>query len=327
MLSLPDFKARNVIICFASDNQRVSFKNDNLIITDSSGKIILQNTCHRIFSLWICGPVTITSGLLERSRKFGFSILLLSYSHKLYGLWSSTAEGNFILRKRQYEYTGIELARSLVKNKILNQTRLLQSIRQRSDALRTVIAQMNGYALKCDAADNLPSLLGLEGSASRLYFSHWFLGMGWSGRKPRAKTDYINTILDIGYTYLFNFLDCMLTLYGFDLYQGVYHRCFYQRKSLVCDLVEPFRCIIDKQVKRAYGLNQLNENDFVKRSNQYFLKPEKNKEYIKWIFESILNYKDEIFVYVQEYYRSFIRNKPANAFPDFNINSLRKKND
>ena len=34
--------------------------------------------------------------------------------------------------------------------------------------------------------------------------------MDWLGRKPRVKSDYINAILDIGYTYLFNFVECCL---------------------------------------------------------------------------------------------------------------------
>ena len=55
--------------------------------------------------------------------------------------------------------------------------------------------------------------------------------------------------MDIGYTYLFNFIDALLRLYGFDTYLGFYHKEFYQRKSLVCDVVEPFRCIIDKNTK------------------------------------------------------------------------------
>ena len=112
----------------------------------------------------------------------------------------------------------------------------------------------------------------------------------------------------------------MLNLYGFDLYQGLYHRCFYQRKSLVCDIVEPFRCIIDKQMKRAYGLKQLQQDDFRESKGQYFLKPEKNKDYTRWLMQSILDNKDEMFAYVQEFYRGFIRGKAIEDYPVFHIN-------
>ena len=111
----------------------------------------------------------------------------------------------------------------------------------------------------------------------------------------------------------------MLNLYGFDLYQGVYHRCFYQRKSLVCDLVEPFRCIIDKEIKCAYGLKRMQEDDFRQQNGQYFLKIEKNKDYTRWLMQSILEQKENIFSYVQEYYRCFMRSKPIAEYPLFHI--------
>lgn len=318
MLSLPDFREKNIVICFAIEGQKISFKNDNLIIKDKEENTVLQTTCHKIFSLWIVGGITITSGILERSKKFGFSIYMLSHSHKPYGLWNSAAEGNFLLRKKQYEHNDLSIARRLVNNKIINQTELLKNIRNKLQDIKGAIEQMTGYAQQTATAD-LQTLLGLEGVASRLYFGHFFAGMEWHGRRPRTKIDIINTMLDIGYTYLFNILECMLNLYGFDLYQGVYHRSFYQRKSLVCDIEEPFRCIIDKQIKRAYGLKQIQKDDFREEKGQYFLKIEKNKDYIRWLIQSILEYKEDIFTYVQEYYRCFMRDKAIENYPIFKI--------
>ncbi len=111
----------------------------------------------------------------------------------------------------------------------------------------------------------------------------------------------------------------MLHLYGFDVYQGVYHRNFYQRKSLVCDLQEPFRCIIDQQIKRAYNLGQIKEEDFVFEKGQYKLQYKKNKEYTRWLMRSIIEYKSEIFLYCQKYYRCFIQEKPIEEYPTFNM--------
>lgn len=319
MLSLPDFREKNIVICFASEGQKVSFKNDNLIVQDAEEKTVLQATCHKIFSLWIVGHTTITSGILERSKKFAFSICLLSHSLRPYGLWNSATEGNFLLRRKQYDYNGLDIARYLVRNKITNQTEMLKGIRNKSQGAKDAIDKMTEYARQTGTAADMQILLGLEGVSSRLYFNHWFAGMEWKGRRPRTKIDIINTTLDIGYTYLFNIMECMLNLYGFDLYQGTYHRCFYQRKSLVCDIVEPFRCIIDKQIKRAYGLKQMQEDDFRKEKGQYFLKIEKNKDYTRWLIQAILEHKEDIFSYVQEYYRCFIREKPVEEYPVFKI--------
>ena len=70
-------------------------------------------------------------------------------------------------------------------------------------------------------------------------------------QKTQNKSDYINVTLDIGYTMLFNMVDAILQVYGFDTYYGVFHRCFYMRKSLVCDIMEPMRPIIDYEIRKA----------------------------------------------------------------------------
>lgn len=263
MLSLNDFREKRLVICFAGEGQKLSFKNDNLLVKDKDDEILVQATCYKIYSVWIIGHATLTTGILERSRKFGFSIYLHSYGHRLYGQWCSATEGNFLLRKKQYEYQGLEIAKYLVSNKIANQRSLLKSIRDKPLTLKEGILNLEDYEKRLNHAQDIHTVLGIEGMASRIFFGHWYRDLNWKSRRPRTKIDPVNATLDIGYTYLFNFVESMLHLYGFDVYQGVYHRCFYQRKSLVCDLVEPFRCIVDKQIKKAWSLKQMQLKDFV----------------------------------------------------------------
>jgi CRISPR-associated protein Cas1 len=123
--------------------------------------------------------------------------------------------------------------------------------------------------------------------------------------------------MDIGYTYLFSLIEAMLNLYGFDLYKGVLHQCFYQRKSLVCDLVEPFRCIIDYQLRKADNLGQIKKEDFIEIKGQYKLSYEKSKIYTKWLLHALLKQKEAMFYYTQEYYRWFMKNKSLEEFPYF----------
>ncbi|MDF3820551.1 type V CRISPR-associated endonuclease Cas1 [Leptospira sp. 96542] len=317
MLSLPDFREKHIVVSFPSEGQAISFKNDNLIIKDGDNNTILQTSCYRIFSVIIVGGTTLTTGIIERSKKFGFSIYLMSYGLKPIGVWNSSAEGNFLLRQKQYSYSETKIALSLVKNKIHNQISLLKSVRSKSNRVKDAILSLESYKSKSET--DLKSILGMEGIASRVFFQAWFEELNWKGRKPRSKIDITNTLMDIGYTYLFYFLESMLNLYGFDIFKGVYHQNFYQRKSLVCDLVEPFRCIIDRRIKTAYGLNQIQEKDFTHTKGQWFLKIDQNKKYSQWIVSEILKYKEPIFQYVQEYYRAFMRNKPIEEYPVFEI--------
>ena len=47
-----------------------------------------------------------------------------------------------------------------------------------------------------------------------------------------------------------------------------------------------------------------------------------NTKYVKFILESILEYKENIFYYVQGYYRAFMKGKNAEDFPVFYIDKV-----
>ena len=139
----------------------------------------------------------------------------------------------------------------------------------------------------------------------------------WYKRAPRTRWDILNFLLDIWYTFLYNFVEANLCLYGFDVYKWVFHKLFYERKSLVCDLVEPFRCIIDHKIKNMSSLSQVNEQDFKFRNWEYQIEWEKQKPYIQYFLSEILKYKLEIFKYIKDYYRRMM--DPDRVFPIFNM--------
>lgn len=97
-----------------------------MLIKSRDGNIKSQILCYKLFALYVIGDTTITTGLIRRAKKFGFVIVLMTYSFRIYGLIGKRLEGNTILHRKQYEYKGLDLARFLVKNKILNQIASLQ---------------------------------------------------------------------------------------------------------------------------------------------------------------------------------------------------------
>lgn len=323
MLSAPDFEQKQVIVALLSHGEKLSFKNDNIVIKDEDGHIRHQSTCYRLFAVIIVGHASITSGLIQRAQKYGFSIVLTSHSLSPYASFNAKAEGNVLLRKQQYEYQSLDIAQHLIHNKISQQIVALNRIRRKSTDLKAAIKDLKGYRDRLpDKQLGLKEILGLEGIASRVYFKHIFAECDWAGRKPRAKQNPINTLLDIGYSLLFNMVESLLNLYGFDVYKGVYHQEFYQRKSLVCDLVEPFRPIIDYRIRKAFQLGQIHIDDFQIVQNQYRLFGEKSKPYTQFLLQSILEYKQQMFVYIQAYYRAFIRQKPISEYPVFSLEAL-----
>ena len=321
MLSLPDFREKQILFAMLSHGDSLSFKNDNIVIRDYDSKIKHQSTCYRLFMLFVVGSTTITSGLLERAEKFGFGIIFMRYNFRVYGSWLPRNEGNVLLRKKQYEYTDLGIARYVVLNKIENQLATLKLIRNKDFLVKDSISKMKEYLreLAYLTQPDLQQLLGMEGVASRVYFSALFVDYDWKGRRPRVKHDTINCLLDIGYTFLFNFIDGLLAVYGFDVYCGVYHRMFYQRKSLVCDLVEPIRPLIDYRIRKAYNLSQVEESDFTITQGQYRLYGKKAKPYTSWMLQELLDNREDIFLYIQRYYRAFMKDNKISDYPVFSI--------
>ena len=122
MLSLPDFKYKQIAIHISGGTrEKLRFRADNIIIEDENNKIIFQHSCHRLFALFIIGETSLTTPLISNAIKFGFSIILMNRNMKITARINSGAEGNTILRKKQYnilESRSLDISKSLIKMKI-----------------------------------------------------------------------------------------------------------------------------------------------------------------------------------------------------------------
>lgn len=312
-MSLPDFKDKNILFVFGSDisDDKLQFKNDNICLT-KDGKIVNQLSCHKVFAVFVLGNCSLTSVLIRNCERYGVSLFLLKENFELYAKIVSIAEGNYLLRMKQYNFNDdFGTAKNLVSNKLQNQITLLQDL-GKTETVQFIEAIQG----KINQASGNKELLGIEGSSSKLFFENYFGSMGWLRRAPRTKFDITNTLMDIGYTLLFNFIDALLGLYGFDAYKGFYHKLFFQRKSLACDLCEPFRCLIDKQILKSHNLKQINEKDFKVLNGRYELVYGKQKRYLEIFAENIMNYKEYIFCYIRDFYYYVINRAP---FPKFTL--------
>lgn len=321
MLDINDFSKKQIIIYCPAQGDKLSYRNDNMIVSSHDGKIRYQITCYRIFMLMIVGDCTLTTGIIRRAKKYGFSVCFMTYSFRYYAKFNAGLEGNYYLHEKQYTYSGTEIGRMLIYNKLLNQRNTIQMIRNKSEYIKEGVAILDEYILQLSEKTDMArsTILGIEGNAAKVYFSRLFYNLQWKNRKPRIKFDYLNSLLDLGYTVLFNFIDALLQIYDFDVYKGVLHTCFYQRKSLVCDLMEPFRPVIDWRVRKGIRLGQFKKDDFVIINEQYHLEYKKSTEYTSVFMEDILEIKQEIFAYVRAYYRAFMKGKSVDLYPVYNV--------
>ena len=320
MMTRPDFMAKQILFIDSNNSKKLKLKNSNLILVDENNKILLQHPCSKIFMVFVLGEFSITSVLIKNAKKHAVPIIFLNFSLKPYFSILPDNKGNFLLRKKQYLNTNdLDLAKHVVNNKIKNQIRLMTSLRYKTSNEKESITKVKALLKQISVVEHSQELLGIEGNTSKLYFRTYFKNLDFNGRRPRCKDDIFNLLLDIGYYYLFNFIEANLELYGFDTYYGFYHKLFFQRKSLICDLIEPFRCIIDRRIRKSFNLKQIKKDDFNFKNGQYHLKREFNKKYSQLFLREILLYKESIFLYIQSYYRAFIKSKKVDSFPIFDV--------
>ena len=322
MFTKQDIQLRTIFVinCIKERDLRVS--NGELLLEEREEKRTLTKLpFQKILALFVVGHIRITTPLIEKCKKFNVALVVVKPSLRPVFYWSHAAEANYLLRQKQHCFNkeDLSIARFLVMNKVQNQLSLLTKSRKTDEQTRIAKQLCRDTIQQIAICNDYQSLLGLEGQVSKMFFTAYFQDMDWQRRAPRTKLDALNATLDIGYTILFNYIECFVRMFGFDIYVGVYHRLWFKRKSLICDLMEPFRCIIDRTIRNAYHRKQFSTNDFTLWKGEYRLKIEKNGEYYKVFFDALIPYKKDIFCYVQNYYRYFMQRKSVNQFPNFQM--------
>lgn len=311
MLTLPDFKEKKIIFISNKGDleNNLKFSNSNIKLYKGN-EFTNQVSCHLALSVFIIGGFTITSYLIKRAKEYGISIFMLNDSFETYAEIMSQAEGNYKLRRVQYtmgKQQELEIAKFLLTNKINNQQRVLKACKK---------SELNSTPfINIEKAKENDKLLGIEGSFAKGYFKSLFADIGWYRRAPRTKEDFPNLLLDIGYTFLFNYIDSLLRLFGFDPYKGFYHKLFFQRKSLSCDLMEPLRPLVDRQLVKSYNLGQINEKDFKFKNGSFTIKNGKHRRYVDIWFQTIVHNREQIYTFILNFYRYLLNPDQYKLLP------------
>lgn len=152
---------------------------------------------------------------------------------------------------------------------------------------------MKQLAEQAQLAHSLDSLLGIEGTAARLYFEH-FAGMlkveGGDGmpafefahRNRRPPRDPVNALLSLAYSLLVRDLTVVCHAIGFDPFIGFYHQPRFGRPALALDLMEGFRPLVaDSAVLSAVNTRMVGKDDFVKAGRAVALTARGRKGFLR----------------------------------------------
>ena len=266
-----------------SNGARIGKSGDELVVTPREGpkqKVRLRQTSQ----VSIYGNVQITTQALQAILGQGIPINYHSSGGWFYGMTNGLMHKNVEIRRLQFRVAddpkaALALAKKFVVTKIRNSRTLLR--RNGRDVPKAVLSEMKRFADDVKGAGSLESLLGIEGSAARTYFSQFAsmiknddaaLGFDFLGRNRRPPKDPLNALLSLAYSLLVKDLTIVAQSVGFDPYMGFFHQPRYGRAALALDMMEEFRSIIaDSVVLGAINNGVLSQRDFVSRAGSVFL--------------------------------------------------------
>lgn len=274
------YKNRFLVVKQASDERYIHLSEIDTIIVDSIS-------------------VSISTYLLKELSANKINIIFCDEKHNPFGELSSYYSRHNTSKKikEQIAWKRInkdELWRMIVKNKIMNQALLLRKVNiEKYDLLL-------GYEKEVITGDKT----NREGHAAKVYFNALF-----GNDFVRNNDDSINAALNYGYAVLLSTINKEIVSNGYLTTLGIHHKNEFNEFNLTCDLMEPFRVIIDnfvyynmqRELNKDYKLDIVNIfNNTYKYGNKNYTLKDIIKIYVKTALESIND---------QKKYKEFIYNE------------------
>lgn len=170
----------------------------------------------------------------------------------------------------------------IVAEKIRKQADFLDELEKfnESTLLRSYLTQIESH-----------DVTNREGHAAKVYFNALF-GMDFT----RSEENITNAALNYGYSIILSAFNREIVAHGYLTQLGIFHDNMFNHFNLSCDLMEPFRILIDRRVKgmqlaefsseQKYQLvNILNETVTINQTRQTVLNA--IKYYCRSIFDAL----------------------------------------
>lgn len=264
-------------IYVVGQGETVRRRGDRLEFWSRDGKMG-DARLREVAQLSLYGGVEITSPALAELLQRGVPVCHFSFGGWFYGISQGTVHKNVELRINQFDWAkskdrSLEMARRFVSGKIRNCRTLVRRNDPDTKKSKEVLSALNRLAKEADEAENVESLLGIEGAAAQAYFSR-FDGLlksqagvfSFENRNKRPPKDPANAVLSYLYGILVKDVFVTLLAVGFDPYLGFYHRPRYGKPALALDMMEEFRPLVaDSTAITLFNNGELSEKDFVRR--------------------------------------------------------------
>lgn len=278
-----------------ANKAKVAKSGENLVVSIDDERVARPKLID-VSQVVLMGNVYLTTPTLQELLRRQIPVSWYSYGGWFLGHTIGTGHKNVELRTAQYKGSFDEqvchfLARGLVRAKILNTRTLLRRNWRGEERPTEALHRLKQYADRATRCEDMATLLGYEGNAASIYFSH-FQGMinqredgglhfDFNGRNRRPPADPVNALLSFAYAMLTRQWTVTLTAVGFDAYRGFYHQPRYGRPALALDMMEPFRPLLaDSAVLTAINNGEVRPSDFISAAGSVNLSPSGRKRFI-----------------------------------------------
>lgn len=268
---------RTVVV---SNNCKLSFKNDYLIIRNEELKMIYLPEIETI--IIESGMISITSYLINEIAQRKINLIFCDEKHnpscELLPYYGSFNTSKKIANQINWKNKDV-VWQNIIKNKIHNQAMLLKK------------AGIKEYTnlIEYENQVELNDISNREGHAAKLYFNLLF-----GDNFIRNGLDVRNSALNYGYSILLSMLNREIIKKGYITPLGINHRNEFNQFNLSCDLMEIFRPLVDEIVYKngERELTKEYKHEIVNISNKK-IKVEGKEQYLSnavpIIIKSIFN--------------------------------------
>lgn len=206
--------------------------------TETTNKVYLSEISVLIIENTACSvTVALLSKLLEKKIKVIFCDEKRNPCGELVPFYGSHDTSRKLRRQIRWEENAKQAVWTrIVGEKIQNQGRLLRRLGLEEYRL------LEGYRDELEFND----VTNREGHAAKVYFNALF-GKDFSRDKDCA----VNAALNYGYSLLLSAVNREICANGYLTQLGIFHDNVFNQFNLSCDLMEPFRPLVDHHVKTA----------------------------------------------------------------------------
>jgi len=282
-------------------------KDGERFSVEKNGNQINEIIVRRVEQILVLGNITLTTPAMQYCMRSNIPVTFLSQHGSYFGRLEATTADHSALERFQYlrsldEPFAFDIARCIVEAKIKNSRTMIQKRRamawesngELKEKFDTTLFLMTSLSEHTKTCESMEALRGLEGKAAALYFE--LFGLLFKKELPfysnafrrvrRPPTDPVNSLLSFGYTLLHNNIFSLVRMKGMNPYIGFLHAEDKGNPSLINDLIEEFRTIIDSMTLYTLNKGILRHKDFYYHKDKAgcFLSDEARKKFLE-VFE------------------------------------------